>query len=54
MAFIFSPYVSRIVKLFSAAQERGKSLKILISPDLKGLFDTAGLTEELDVEVVEG
>ncbi len=53
VAFVFSPYVSRMVRLHADARERGKTLRILISPKLRELFDMAGLTEELSIEVVE-
>jgi len=53
VGFIFSPYVSRIVRLCAAAKERGKDLRILISPKLGDLFEMAGLTEELNVQIVE-
>ena len=53
VGFVFSPCVSRIVKLFGSARERGKSLRILISPRLRDLFEMAGLSDELSVEVVE-
>jgi len=51
VGFIFSPYVSRIVRLFAAAKSRGKDLRVVISPRLVELFEMAGLTEELNIEV---
>jgi len=51
VGFIFSPYVSRIVRLFAAAKSRGKGLRVVISPRLTELFEMAGLTEELNIEV---
>ena len=53
VGFVFSPCVSRIVKLFGGAQEAGKSLRILISPKLEDLFEMSGLRDEMNVEIIE-
>ncbi len=51
--FVASPFMSRLVKLHSEAEGRGKSLKIVISPALQELFDMAGLISYLNVEIAE-
>ena len=53
IGFVFSPYVSRIVRLHVAAKQQGKSLRMLISPRLSELFQLSGLDSELNVELVE-
>ena len=52
-AFIASPFVARIVRLHEAAAKRGGALKLLVSKRLVEFFETAGLIEALNVEVVE-
>ena len=49
----FSPYIGTIVALDVTAKERGKHVKVLISPALERIFDMGRLPEMLDVEVVE-
>ena len=51
--YLFSPFIGRIVKLHANAVDRGLHVRITISPKFKDLFDTAGLTEALDVHVAE-
>jgi len=51
VGYMRSYHLSISVNLFLDAQERGKSLKIIVSPKIEKLFDMAGLLVALDVEV---
>jgi len=51
VGYMRSYHLSISVNLFLDAQERGKSLRIIVSPKIEKLFDMAGLLVALDVEV---
>ncbi len=47
---MFSPYLSAMVQLSETAAEQGRRVKVIASPKVMKMLETAGLVETLNVE----
>ena len=51
VSYMRSYHLAIVMQLHMDAAERGKRLTVRVSPELQELFDTAGLSEALTIEV---
>ena len=49
VCFLFSPFVSHLVRFCLSAKDKGKNPSVIIGPNLTETFEASGLAKELPI-----
>lgn len=53
VGFLFSPFVSHLVRFCLTAKDKGKDPEVVIGPNLADTFQVSGLVSELPIRCIQ-